>query len=67
MKTFTYVAAIALLTAGTAFAQSSTPNGSTINNSTPTPSATGPADSAGTIVRHQSGSTIIGSISSRVR
>jgi hypothetical protein len=47
MKTFTYVAAIALLTAGTAFAQSSN-NASTINNSTPTPSATGPADSAGT-------------------
>ncbi len=47
MKSFTYVAAIALLTAGTAFAQSSN-NASTINNSTPTPSATGPADSAGT-------------------
>jgi hypothetical protein len=49
MKTFTYVAAIALLTAGTACAQSSgAVNGSTMNNSTPTPSATGPADSAGT-------------------
>lgn len=49
MKTLTYVAAIALLTAGTAFAQSSgSVNGSTMNNSTPTPSAIGPADSAGT-------------------
>jgi hypothetical protein len=48
MKTFTYVAAIALLTAGTAFAQSSPPNGSTINNSTPTPAAKGAVESPGT-------------------
>jgi hypothetical protein len=48
MKTFTYVAAVALLTAGTAFAQSSNPNASTLNNSTPTPSARGPVESPGT-------------------
>jgi hypothetical protein len=58
MKTFTYVAAIALLAAGTAFAQSGN-NNSTINNSTPTPSATGPADSAGTM-SNQSGKPIAG-------
>ena len=50
MKTFTYVAAIALLTAGTAFAQaqsgSAGANGSTINNSTPTPAAKGAAEGA---------------------
>ena len=57
MKTFTYVAAIALLTAGTAFAQSSPPNGSTINNSTPTPSARGPAESPGTSSGTRAGST----------
>jgi hypothetical protein len=48
MKSFTYVAAIALLTAGTAFAQAQSgaagANGSTINNSTPTPAAQGPAE-----------------------
>jgi hypothetical protein len=52
MKNFTYVAAIALLTAGTAFAQAQSgaqsgaagANGSTINNSTPTPAAKGPAE-----------------------
>ena len=55
MKTFTYVAAIALLTAGTAFAQSSAPNASTINNSTPTPSARGPVESPGTSSTTQSG------------
>jgi hypothetical protein len=48
MKSFTYVAAIALLTAGTAFAQAQSgaagANGSTINNSTPTPAAKGPAE-----------------------
>ena len=48
MKGFTYVAAIALLTAGTAFAQAQSgaagANGSTINNSTPTPAAKGPAE-----------------------
>ena len=38
MKIFTYAAAIALLTAGTAFAQSSAPNGSTMNNSGTSPS-----------------------------
>ncbi len=47
-KSFTYVAAIALLTAGTAFAQAQSgaagANGSTINNSTPTPAAKGPAE-----------------------
>jgi hypothetical protein len=47
-KGFTYVAAIALLTAGTAFAQAQSgaagANGSTINNSTPTPAAKGPAE-----------------------
>ena len=58
MKTFTYVAAIALLAAGTAFAQSSN-NSSTINNSTPTPSATGPADSAGTM-SNQSAKPVLG-------
>ena len=57
MKTFTYVAAIALLTAGTAFAQSSPPNGSTINNSTPTPAARGPAESPGTSSGTRAGST----------
>jgi len=52
MKTFTYVAAIALLTAGTAFAQAQSQsgaagmNGSTINNSTPTPAAKGAAEGA---------------------
>ncbi|HEY1506294.1 MAG TPA: hypothetical protein VGF92_18460 [Stellaceae bacterium] len=47
-KSFMYVAAIALLTAGTAFAQSASPgaNGSTINNSTPTPAAKGAAEGA---------------------
>jgi hypothetical protein len=47
-KSFMYVAAIALLTAGTAFAQSAAPgvNGSTINNSTPTPAAQGAAEGA---------------------
>lgn len=49
-KGFTYVAAIALLTAGTAFAQAQSgaagANGSTINNSTPTPAAKGPAEGA---------------------
>jgi hypothetical protein len=51
-KGFTYVAAIALLTAGTAFAQAQSQsgaagaNGSTINNSTPTPGAQGPAEGA---------------------
>lgn len=55
MKTFTYVAAIALLTAGTALAQSTTPNSSTINNSTPTPSARGPVESPGTSSTTQSG------------
>lgn len=49
---FTYVAAIALLTAGTAFAQAQSSsgaagvNGSTINNSTPTPAAKGAAEGA---------------------
>jgi hypothetical protein len=47
-KGFTYVAAIALLTAGTAFAQAQSgaagANSSTINNSTPTPAAKGPAE-----------------------
>jgi hypothetical protein len=52
MKSFTYVAAIALLTAGTAFAQAQSSgaaagaNGSTINNSTPTPAAKGAAEGA---------------------
>lgn len=52
-KGFTYVAAIALLTAGTAFAQAQSSsgaaagaNGSTINNSTPTPAAKGAAEGA---------------------
>jgi len=47
-KGFTYVAAIALLTAGSTFAQaqSAAPgvNSSTINNSTETPAAKGPAE-----------------------
>jgi hypothetical protein len=55
MKTFTYVAAVALLTAGTAFAQSSNPNASTLNNSTPTPSARGPVESPGTSSTTQPG------------
>jgi len=49
MKTFTYVAAIALLTAGTAFAQSSMTGGSTMNNSTPTPSATSSSTHSGSM------------------
>ncbi len=44
MKTLTYAAAIALLAAGTAFAQTNTNNSSTINNSTPTPAARGAAE-----------------------
>ena len=47
MKTLTYAAAIALLAAGTAFAQTNTNNSSTINNSTPTPAARGPAEGSG--------------------
>ena len=47
-KSFTYLAAIALLGAGSTFAQaqSGSPgvNGSTINNSTDTPAAKGPAE-----------------------
>ena len=62
MKTFTYVAAIALFAAGTAFAQSSPPNGSTINNSTPTPSAVGPAEGTGTSSTNSSRMSQPGSI-----
>jgi hypothetical protein len=47
MKTFTYVAAIALLTASAAFAQSSSNNSSMTNNATPTPSMSGPAEGNG--------------------
>lgn len=56
MKTFAYAAAIALLTAGTAFAQSGATNGSTLNNSTPTPAAKGPVESPGTSSSTQAGS-----------
>lgn len=47
MKTFTYAAAIALLTASAAFAQSSSNNSSMMNNSTPTPSMSGPSEGNG--------------------
>jgi hypothetical protein len=47
MKTFTYAAAIALLTASAAFAQSSPNNGSMMNNATPTPTMSGPAEGNG--------------------
>ena len=47
MKTFTYAAAIALLTASAAFAQSSPNNSSMMNNTTPTPSMSGPAEGNG--------------------
>jgi len=44
MKTFTYAAAIALLTASAAFAQTGTNNSPMMNNSTPTPAARGTAE-----------------------
>jgi hypothetical protein len=47
MKIFTYAAAIALLTAGTAFAQSSSNSSSMMNNATPTPAMSGPAEGNG--------------------
>lgn len=47
MKTLTYAAAIALLTASAAFAQSSSNNSSMMNNSTPTPSMSGPSEGNG--------------------